>query len=297
MISENLEFIYQEYLPCYKKQVKDFQESSLLRLIQKSSKEAKSVYRKLKSPKTCSLGLFVDIWVRKKVSRDLSERTFHLNKLPLSFDQAIEGYFSLLPFKKIYELEEKIFESFPQKRKEIWKSYNLPTKEIEQRFSKVAAERNKIAKKRGYQTYTELFLEKYKISYAEYAEFIKNAEKAIQICNRFLPDTRNTPRWFYSEFNIPCFICRMPSFPVKSFDEVFNNVCKTFKILARFREKIDIRAGEDSHTYYCVRSDRFRIIIAKDVNLRHQLVDLIHELSHVILNLKNFRKEGARDRA
>ena len=103
-----------------------------------------------------------------------------------------------------------------------------------------------------------------------------------------LPEDKNKPKQFYLEFNTPCPLCSLSSFPVSNQDEVRDMISHKYKILTK--AKIDISEDEVSANRYSLENDRFQITLNKDENLRHRLVDLIHELSHVILEMESFKK-------
>lgn len=293
MWSKVLESIYLEYLPRYKSGAKPFQSHKLRDLIEKTVKDAKRNYKKLSAPKTCFVDVYTAIWVRQEVAKDLAVRTakeISLDNPPLAF-KAQADYFSLMPYELHAILKKKLYDSNPEKREEIWQSFNLPIGKIEKRFIQMTVSRNEFARKKGYTSYINMFLDKYKIPQSDYKRFVKKANKVIKYCNEQLPETDNLPTWFYSKFNIPCFICKMISFPFKTLDEVLDYVAKKYEALGQFKHKIKIKLGEDSRMFYKKETDGFEITIDKSSNIRHQSTDLIHELGHVISYIQNFKRK------
>ena len=212
-----------------------------------------------------------------------------LDNPPSSFKASAE-YFSLIPHESHGIFRKKLFDTKLQNRKKVWRGFNLPMKEVEKRFKKMTIERNKFAQKKGYSSYLFMFLDLYKIPQSDYKNLIKNTDKVINYCNQQLPKTESLPDWFYSEFNLPCFICRLPQFPFKTLDEVFDFVAGEYPTLKNSRHKIDITLSKTSEMIYKKETGIFKITLDKNSNFRHQAVDLIHELSHVISNLKNLTK-------
>lgn len=293
MLSKALKLIYLEYLPRYKLEVKQFQPFKLQALIKKSAKDAESNYKKLLNPKTCSLKLYITIWVREEVERDLATRTVQkisLDSPPTLFKAQID-YFVLMPHELQHELRKKLYNSPPDKRRSVWQGFNLPIKEIEKRFIQMAISRNEFARQKGYGSLIYMFLDKYKIPKTDYKKFVKNVNKLINYYNTQLPENGNLPAWFYSEFNLPCWICRLPRFPFSTPEEVLDYTVKKHKILDQFKSKLDIKMGDNSTVFYKKETDSFKISIDQSVNSRHKSTELIHELSHVITYLRDLRNE------
>jgi len=296
MLSQNLKLIYQEFFPLYRSRLKSFNTNNLKKLIKliivKSAKEAFLHYKKLNFPKTCSLDTYTYIWVRQVLERDLASRTVRkisLQNPPPAFKFSAE-YFSFFPSKKHEEIRNKFFAVSPEKRREIWESFKLPFEEIEKRFIRMVLERNDFARSNSFSSYLEMMLSKYKIPFSSYNRFIQNKEKIIKFCNQQLSDVKNTPLWFYSEFNRPCFLCLLEFFPFKTFEEIINYYAKKYPMVNKFKEKIKIFLERDSKLIYERETDSFQIILDKSLNTRHQMMDLIHELSHLVYKLKVFRK-------
>ncbi|MBI1863970.1 hypothetical protein HYS03_02050 [Candidatus Woesebacteria bacterium] len=192
-----------------------------------------------------------------------------------------------MPYELHGLLWRKFYDAKVDKRREIWKSFNLPVEEIQKKFILMTKERNEFAKRKGYLNRVDMILDEIKISRAVFDSFMRHIDKVIGYCNRQLPGVNDLPNWFYSEFNSPCFICRMSLFPFKNFDEVIDCVMGEYKFLSEFKDKIDIQLGSESKMVYKRETDSFEITIYKDENIRHKSIDLIHELGHVICFLRD----------
>lgn len=292
MLSSRLKTIYQQYLPRYRSELKSFSPFKLHQLVQKAAKEAKENYQKLSEPRTCSINVYIKLWVRQTLDWDLATKT--VKKVSIdnssSFGVSVKEYFSLFPDELSNEFRKKLFDAKPEMRKGVWKSFKLPFGEIEKRFVKMTKERIKFARKRGYPSYVDMFLERDKIPYPDYKYFTQNADKIIEYCNQQLPETDNLPSWFYSEYNLPCFICKIPLFPFKSFNEVIDYFVERYPLFSKFKHKVSVKLGKSSSMFYKKETDSFQITIDKNLNIRHQIVELIHELGHVVRYLQNFNR-------
>src|SRR5262245_53978609 len=136
MWSEDLESLYQEYLPQYRSEVESFQPGQLRNLIQKAAKAARSNYKKLIKPKTCSLDTYIAYWTREMTLSDFVRRTLRKTNTqhpgPHQFEQAFANYYRHFPFDLLPRLTKEIFDAEPQKRKSVWKDLALPIEEIDE---------------------------------------------------------------------------------------------------------------------------------------------------------------------
>ena len=63
------------------------------------------------------------------------------------------------------------------------------------------------------------------------------------------------------------------------------------RIINLYKSKIDISFGDSSQSRYIKEIDRFDIQINKNQNFKHQSIDLIHELSHIIYRIECYKNE------
>jgi len=289
MLPKSLKSIYQEYLPLYQSRLKSFKPDKLKRLILITAKEAEINYKKLNPPKIYSASNYIYIWVRRAVDIDLASKSIKKISLenPPALFKSSAKYISLFPEESIDEFSKKLFSAPLKKRGKTWNNFNLPFKKIEKRFIEMSAERIEFAHKKGFSSYIDMYLEMNNISHMPYKHLIESKDKVIKYCNKQLIIFKNLPENFYSEFNRPCFICNLPSFPLKTNKETIDCFIKKYPILNKFRNKIEISLGDRSELLYKKETDTFQIIINKNLNSRHKIMDLIHELSHLIYNIKN----------
>lgn len=293
MLPENLEKICQEYYQKYSEEGLEVNLGRLRALATLSTKKAKENYSKLNTPKTCSEEVYIARWAREALDKNFVLKTLtrvnFKNPPPNPYFKAMAEYFSLFPTEFIRPINKEINNTEPSKRLQQWESYALPSKEIEKRFAKLIAQRKKYLLKKK-QPLIEIFLRKFKIPRADYERFIENKEEIINFCNQILPNVGELPDWFYSELNLPCFVCRVQNFPFKTLDEILDFVSSKYPILRKFKAKIKIVMGESAQTKYDKQDDCFLVRINEYVNFRHRATGFIHELGHVINFLKDFQK-------
>jgi len=291
MLNKNLQLICQKYYYRFHK-VKTVLKSSPPNLIylQKKAQEAtckaRENYSKLTEPKICSLETYINIWGREVLDQEFSLKTFrkvHLEKPSKNqYSQILASLFNLLPLELVPYLKNEVFNAPLSQRQKNWQNFNLPLTKIKNLFKRLILSRNKEARKIGYPSLTDQLLEKNKISKNTYLLFVKNIDGLIKSLNQELPKTK-IPSMFYSPFNLPCFICQLYSFPFQSLQEVFEFVAKEYPVIKKFRQKIKIKTKDKyAFCFYEKEKDVININIEKKVNIRHQSILLIHELSHAI---------------
>jgi hypothetical protein len=288
------ELIFQEYLPLYKEEGIQIKSRELRHLILKASIAAERNYWSLSEPKTCPIDVYISVCVRKAIDMDFAIRVIKpvsVNNPPHSIKASI-AYFSFFPQELHKILRNRLFQTKPEKRQVVWTSFNVPIEQIEDKFKKMTKERIKMALAKGYSSYNELSLRRYKIPQSTFNEFLKNIDEVVVYCNQQVQggfEYKNLPTWFYAEFNEPCFICSVPSFPFQKLNEVQIYVTKKHNLLERFKDKINISLGDISKMSYRNESDIFDINVERSANIRHQSVDLLHEFGHIVDYLQQFK--------
>lgn len=263
----------------------------LKEIVSKAQKSAVENYKKLKPPKLIPIDTYARLWVREALAHDLAKKTVKpvkLDKPPIDY-KAIVDFHLILPPELLHKVSRKILHTSPERGEEVWNSFNLPFKEIEEKFIAATVSKNKMAQRKGFKSFLEYQMFRYKISTADYINFERNINKAVDFCTNKLSNI-NTPQSFFSEFSIPCYMCLLLSFPFKDLDETFDFIAKKYKVLDKFKKKIKIRFGESSTSLYKKETDSFEIVIDRHANIRHQVTDLTHELCHVLNNIESFQK-------
>lgn len=293
MLAKAIQSIYLEYLPRYESEVEKFKPIQLKGLIKRAEKRAKRNYNKLPEPKTSSLNFYTMIWVRQEVVKDLATKTIQKISLdnPPPLFKAHADYLSLMPYDLHRKLRKKFYNTPQGKREEVWQDFNLPLEKIEKKFTEMTISRNNFASQKGYSSYIDMFLDKYKIPRTDFEKFMSNADRLIEYYNKQLPRIDNLPSWFYSEFNNPCWICRLPTTPFHNLEETLDQIVKKYKVLHHFKHKLEVKMGDNSKIFYKKETDSFEITINRNNNTRHQSMDLIHEVSHAVNYLRDFKKE------
>jgi len=265
----------------------------LQRIIDQEVKKAKNNYSRLPQPKTCPLETYIRLWVRIVLDQKFASKT--LRKVDLAkpgkdpYARALKSFFYHLPLELIPVLSRKLFNAPFSQRRKIWQEFDLPLQKLERALKRMASIRSRMARDLGYSSLIDSFLEKDKIPLEDYSLFVKNVDVWVERLNQQLPKIGNLPTWFYSEFNLPCFLCRHSHFPFHSLEEVFSFVAREYPVLKKFEKKIKIKIeGDQGFTIYHKEEDCFEITIEKETNIRHQSLTLIHELGHVVSLLKNF---------
>lgn len=296
MTQKEIEKVSQEFLPRYKKAGKKVNSEYLADIIQKATKRAKVNYKKLKDPRTCNLETYTSYWIYETLLTDFIYKTWP--KKPINHPEqenllalAMNNYFKVLPLGGFPILWKGIHQKLETKGEEYTRKLYLPIlKKGEKLYPIILQARNQAAKKQGYKFYIDQRLSDHKISLQDYQYFLDNKDKVIKFCQANIPQI-NLPDCFYSQFQNQCFLCQLVNFPkIPSHERIIELASNKYPILKKFQQKIKIKKGKISSTTYIKEVDSFEICLSKKNNRRHNFVDLIHELSHVISQIKNFQK-------
>ncbi len=269
--------------------------ANLEEIIDRETLKAKKHYRQLANPRIYSLESYIYLWVKEALEKRLVLATtksvdFHDPKDNLS--QALANFFYYLPREISAPIKKRIFNAPIGKRRNIWANLNLPLENIEKRFRNLIKARIEKAPEHNYASFLKLFLESGQVPFETYNDFATNIDRLIAKLNYQLPKIGNPPPGFYSEFNLPCFICQLPNFPFRSIADVFKFVEREYPPLGAIKSKIKIRfrpAGR-SFTIYNPRLDILEIYLNRTIGIRQLTIILIHELAHVISLLNSSRK-------
>lgn len=260
--------LLQEYSDKYHTEGLELGVPEFEKLVLGGIQKARVSYKKLKEPRILPFEVYTRLWIRELLDRDFSRKSLRSFKpLKPPVDLRNTGLFvQLMHPLLVRKLYKKIYDAPPKARENMWKSINLSVDEIEKRFVNMVRERNRTNKYKGFISTVDFYLKMYKIPKSDYWNFLKNVNKVIEYCNSQLPNDRNLPEWFYSEFNnYPCFVCRLSSFPFKNLDDVFKKMNQKYKSLSEFKKKIKIRERDVASSYviYKKESDEFEIVIKK----------------------------------
>lgn len=202
------------------------------------------------------------------------------------FKSASNEYLDVFPYQEQLAVKKQLFKTNPVARKEVWRKLELPTGKIQKKFIKLTKARNELAREKGYKSLIEMKLEEYLIPGGLLDGCLKNIESLIGYCNSRVSSFDNLPEWFYSKYNTPCFVCRIPDFPINSESEVKEYFLRNFKEFQKLANKLTIEYGNNSSLSCLEDTGTYKITIDKSVNNRHKIIDLFHELSHLLVYLR-----------
>jgi len=269
-----------------------FSYNNKMQSVKKIIAQAKENYSKLSKPKTCTLAFYIDYWIKEIALRNSILKTIKKISPTDTNDPnyVFREYFSILPIDKILIVYREIVSASPySKRVKTAEKYEIVLKKLEELFVKMIFVRNKTASVQKYDSYIDLILNKNKIPRSSFQKFIKNVDFLIDYLNKQLPRVSHLPNWFYSPFNLPCFLCQI-SFPnLNSPAKILDLVEKEYPPIKLFRHKITVYYGDKTQMFYKKETDSFKITLSKNYNKRHQALGLIHELGHVITMLEDFK--------
>jgi len=293
MLPQKIEKILIEYQMKYRKAGVDVSLDNLKQTAKAGIKEAEKNYTRLESPKTSCKETYITYWVRENLEKDLARKTIikiDRRKFPSEpYFQAISEYFSLLPIPLLYRINQEINNTPPAKREKLWKDLNFPIEEAKSKFIRLISTRIEYFLKKEKMSPLEFSLKQFNIPKKDFQRFKSEKYKTIKKYNELFPNTGNLPFWFYSEYNLPCFVCRLAKLPFEKQKEALEFVFQKYPSFSAFKSKVKIKTGESTSIKYDKTKDNFLITIDNYANFRHQIMGLIHEMSHVISFLKNFQ--------
>lgn len=294
MWNDQLEQILQEQLETYEGLGVLVNGERLRIVAKKTAKTALSRYSKLKKPKACTANVYVLLYTKEALSRWFyikNSREVETSSIKSKDSRVFANFNDIFPLALIPYLNSEMRRNTPSANEKFWKEFKFNIGEIEKRFTAITVYRNKIAVSQGHESYVEMWLKNYKIPKTEYELFIKDIDTIINYSQKQLPAVK-LPDWFYSEFSRPCFMCRLPLFPFDSLDKTFEYIASRTPAINKYRSKISIRRKKSSVSKagYRTKNDTFVVTINKDQNLKHQCVDLIHEIGHTHYFIELFKK-------
>lgn len=204
-------------------------------------------------------------------------------------EKILNEYFSYFPPPGdptvLTALAKQVYSNDYRLRGSKWAALNLPVTKLQSLYRQLGFIRIEMAKKQGYDSYLDMILSRNSIPKSVYNNFILHVDTVIGKINQSLVHTR-LPDWFYETYNLPCLACLLPDFPWKDIADVLSQSEK-FGLTPQITNSIEIKEyAERSYLHYLPKTKRFIIYLNGHVNIRHQLLDLIHELSHVRLYLE-----------
>lgn len=285
--------IYSEFSTRYKIEGLSITNKTFENIASLAETDAIKSYKKLTKPRIVPKSTYIRYWIRESLNNDFAKRSikgFDILKPPTNLKN-IASFTQLLPPETVEKLHKQIYDSKPEDRGSIWKNLKVPVQKLDKKFTNVVIERNRNDKEKGYASTLDFHLKLDKIKVSECDYFNKHVDDVIKFCNKNLPEHKNFPQWFYSQYNnYPCFVCSMENFPFKDTKDVVEKMRKTYESLSKYRDHVEIVIDDtmNSSTFYVKETDKIKVMINGRQNTRHKCMDLIHELGHVISYINDF---------
>ena len=276
------EFLYKKAEQRYIKGKISFDEKELHKIIDNLCERAKKNYLKFSKPRTCSRKVYVSIWIYDEVVNDIARKG--VGK-PIRLDNPPPEYKATADFLCSYPLE--MIEEIRKKRNEIWNTIDFQG--IKEKWLAVVRERNNFSSNKGYYSRVAMYLDTLMIPKTEYKRFLNNVDNVISYINCQIPF--DFSKYLEQQFSRLCFICGVQNFPFKNTTELLNFFRKKYPILDKNKDKIRIKLAERSEAKYVKEKDCFEITLEEKIGVNHQLMDLIHELAHVVCMLESFERD------
>jgi hypothetical protein len=248
-------------------------------------------YQNLPGPKTCSIDLYIELWLRDVVDlhlKKMNSQPFDIKgQIQDEFPRAIAAFLNEFPYEKSLKLSRQYAMTPIPERQKLVKSWQLDFSHLESLFVDTIKARNHLALSQNFPDFLTQSLSNLNIPPQSYQAFSSQLNEFIIACQKQLPPLQ-LPETFYSLFHTHCYVCLLDNFPFSNIKEVKNVVYRKFPILQKFENKITIQKGDTSHTTFSVKEDKFIIELDQHINSIHKSLDLIHEYSHVISYLEWF---------
>lgn len=263
--TNNLQKFYREAELQYQRKGLDFDSRVVRKMVDELVKDAEKNYLKLPKPRTCSYELYTDMWVWQEVSNDIAKKSVGE---PIRLDNPPSEYKVTSDFLCSYPRE------YVQKIRKNDRGFDV--EDMDRKFIAMVKERNIFSKNKGYQSRLGMYLENYKISAHEYKKFLKNVDKVILKCHQKLFGLAKN-----------CLICEAKTI---SNDKLLMVFAEKYLFLREIIDRIKIGLADDSETKYVKEIDSFEVTLDKKDKINHQMMELVHELGHVVSYLNNFKK-------
>lgn len=233
----------------------DFDRDELKKVIDGLYKQALNKYSSLSMPKLCSQDVYVSNWINEGVGEMIAKKGMGKSynlNNPPDELKASTDFYLNFPFGSIKESVD----------------FDL----LKRKWLAMVVERNEFAIKRGYKSRLDMYLNNYVISEKEFKNFMENVDRVIDYCNSIFLEKDLVEIW-----------------ELKKIVNIFGNKYPIFK---KNEKRIKIELGIKSETKYIKEQDFFKITLNKNVDEKHQIMDIIHELAHVVSMLEDFKRKN-----
>lgn len=293
--------ISQEFLRKYRLWNPSFDGDELKKLVRQLAEKAEREYLGIREAVAMKREVYVSGWVREELTKNVNRysytrisQTSGYKKVHQQIVEAVSNYFSI---KGVDSLvldplkHDQLISGKYEDREKRWEKLDLPINQMEKNFVELAKARIQSIKTINKLRYIDFLLMRIGATKDDYHYFLENIDQIIKEYNDRLPTINNLPDWFYGNFNHPCLICRLNDFPLDSLEQTVDYFADKYEEIERNRNRIEIKFnnGDGAWMRYLKEIDRFEISLDKNVKVkRHQIMSLIHELSHVVALLKRF---------
>jgi hypothetical protein len=224
---------------------------------------------------------------QKSTSKGIQKLIINPNeKYQDNYLQSLNNYYSTLGIINFEKLLNNLYTIKPfSKRISSYQSIQPLLNKLDKPFHHIIIARNEFAQKKGFNNYLDFIISNDHIPKNKFQFFQKNFKSIIQYFKNNLPKIPNLPKYFYHQLNLPCLTYFLP-FPKYSYSQIIKQF---FPKLKNHKQKFRIVNEDNAYTLYLPNKNIYKVAIRKNVNCRHQTLDLIHELSHVqyFINKKN----------
>lgn len=246
----------------YKKRKLDFVPNEIKKTINNLSQQARKNYSKLSEPKFCSLKSYISVWINEEISKDIAQKSL----ISINSKNPPNEFKASVKFYTTYQTKKN--------------KQNINLDEMRNDWLEMVKERNEFSIKMGFKSRLDMTLKNFKIPKIEYNKFQKNIDKTIDFYKHQIQS--KLPIIPIQNLNNFCFICNLETFPFNNLSDFLNFFKEKESFFKKNEGRIKIKFGNCFQTDYIKENDNFVITLKEKLDIRHQILELIHELSHVI---------------
>lgn len=263
--------LYQQYLKKYHQRNICITTSQIKDIVDTHYQQAKQNFAKLPQPRNVTQKAYISLWLDKEIIKDITAK----NLIKVETKNSLNDLKEAINF-----FQNQSYQNLsPTTKKSV-------LTQASKDFIKVIKEKNIFAKNRGYKSYIDLRLDYTQISQKEYQQFLKSIYVLIKQSKKYLPN----PKKLNLNQTNPCFICKTTPLPYKNIQSFIKIFSKKYRFLSQNQRQLNIKFSNLSSAEYLKETDTFQIEINQNIGLNHQIIDFLHELSHVKVMKKIFQQ-------
>jgi hypothetical protein len=203
------------------------------------------------------------------------------------YSKALEKYWTIACPEEIERIKYDVFGPSKnlRQRKEAYQRNKKTISLLRSAFKELIIAHNKIAKNRGYKNYWEYALEINGLYPPKIDWFFKNVDSVIDKINKNLPISKNTPLWYWSEFNIPDFLDLVDKKKYLIPDDVYKMIKPIVPNFDKLIKRIKVTQKTDFSSATVFKKDTKTVVIKFLIGERkiyriYEVLTFIHELGH-----------------